>query len=142
MSEADLKEFERELNKRIAQIVGEVKHSRPEFNSYECKAEIWAYKKTPRRGCFGHSDRLIQAFLNDEALLNMTNDKIVESIAAWCDGYRPSSGIMTRRIELSARRIIQALFDSVGLGIVVRPDDTLSKLKIAIRENRAGKGSN
>ena len=66
----------------------------------------------------------------------MTNDKVVEKLAEWFPGYRPSTSVMTRRLDTSARSAIQALFDAAELPITVQPDDTLSKLKLAIRAER------
>jgi hypothetical protein len=135
MTEDHRKAFERELYRRVAQVAGELKQSRPEFSQYECKAEIFAYSKTPR-GYFSHPERIVDAFLSSSALLHMTNDKIVEKLAEWFPGYRPSTSVMTRPIDASAREAIQALLDAAKLPITVQPGDTLSKLKLAIRAQR------
>jgi hypothetical protein len=109
-----------------------MQESNPEFRGLNFNAELHAYRRPPK-GWSSHPQRVIQGFLTNRAFLSQTNGNIVATVAEWFAPYKPSDSIMYRPLHPFSRVAIQAMLDQHGKKIVVRPRDTLSTLKKAIK---------
>ena len=140
MADDQRRAFHRELSQGVARVARELQAANPEFARYKFNADVRTYRKPPT-GFSKHPQRIVTGFLTTRLFLALTNDQIVAQVAAWFPGYLPSQSIMTRPLHPSARKAIQAMIDKEGLPLTVRPKDTLSTLKKAIRaKGRAEQG--
>lgn len=126
------KRFAADLHQKLREAARNLKDANPEYQDLLYSAELRSYRKTPR-GWSKHPERIVNGLLTNQSFRRATNREIVAKVAEWFAPYQPSESIMTRRLTASARKAIQARLNEHGVNITVRPDDTLSKLKKAIR---------
>ena len=124
--------FHRELSQAVARLGRELQAAHPEFARFKFNADVRTYRKPPR-DFSKHPQRIVTGFLINQQFLAMTNEQVVAQVAGWFPGYQPSQSIMTRPLHPSARKAIQAMVATAALPLTVRPSDTLSTLKKAIR---------
>ena len=129
------KKFAAEMRAEMKAAEQKLRNENPEYRGLKLKSEVFAYRKRPR-GWSGHQERVVSGMLTNKQFLNSTNAAIVEQVADWYPDYQPSTSIMYRPLYASSIAKISRLFREHGLEIVVRPSDTLSKLKRAIQAGK------
>lgn len=126
------KELAAIASKAAWQAIKAAKERDPRFARYSVKADAFAAKRKPA-GWSKHPQRILSGMLGHASFRALSNDKIAETVSGWYDGVAVSPSIMTKKFSPSMRKSLQEILDKAGQSIRVRPDDTLSTLKQAIR---------
>ncbi len=115
---------------RLAEIA--YREANPQAGGLKTKSEIRVYLKRPK-GFSGYPSRLVAVMLNSRVALRQPNKDFVEGLQAQYPTYRVPIGLMSYPVPPMELERISKLLKAGGRNIDLKANNTLSKIKLALR---------
>lgn len=115
---------------RLAEIA--YRAANPQAGGLKTKSEIRVYLKRPK-GFSGYPSRQVEVMLNSRIALRQPNKDFVERLQAKYPTYRVPAGLMSYPVPPRELERISKLLKAGGRNIDLKANNTLSKIKLALR---------
>lgn len=115
---------------RLAELA--YREANPQAGGLKTKSEIRVYLKRPK-GFSGHPSRLVEVMLSSRIALREPNKAFVERLQARYPTYRVPIGLMSYPVPPRELERISKLLKAGGRDIDLKLNNTLSKIKLALR---------
>lgn len=108
------------------------RNQNPQAGGLKTKSEIRVYLKRPK-GFSGYPSRMVYGMLNSPIALREPNKAFIERLQAQYPNYRVPIGLMSYPVPPKELERISKLLKASGRNINLKLNNTLSKIKLALR---------